>query len=110
MLRGGWEITKTKQSNYIATTRDFYQHLLNRGYRQEVLTPIFQSAATIIDQRARMPVTATDVGTINPQKRQTTGGETTVSPLGIPPKGHQPAGDPTSLSSFTGTCDLPASP
>jgi hypothetical protein len=38
----------TKQSDYIATTRDFYQHLLDRGYRQEFLTPIFQSTATII--------------------------------------------------------------
>jgi len=48
----------THQKTYISTTKDFYQALLNRGYRPEVLTPIFTSAASKIDQQARKPAPA----------------------------------------------------
>ena len=64
-----WE-QNTSPSDYIATTRDFYQALLNRGYRPEVLTPIFQSAATLLDQRAkRKTATATADTLPRPQSR-----------------------------------------
>jgi hypothetical protein len=49
----------THQSDYIAVIKDFYQALRNRGYRHEVLAPIFQSAASKIDQQARKPANAT---------------------------------------------------
>jgi hypothetical protein len=58
----------TNQQHYIATTKDFYQALLNRGYRPEVLTPIFQSAAAKIDLQARKPAKATVEA--NPPQKQ----------------------------------------
>jgi hypothetical protein len=39
------------KSDFIQVTKDFYCHLLNRGYTSEVLTPIFQSAADLITKR-----------------------------------------------------------
>jgi hypothetical protein len=43
-------------SDFIGATRDFYTHLLNQGYRSEVLTPIFnQAAATIMARAGKMP-------------------------------------------------------
>jgi hypothetical protein len=40
-------------ADFVSTTRDFYKHLLNRGYKPEVLTPIFHSAADKIHRRAQ---------------------------------------------------------
>ncbi len=42
----------TQQSTFISTTRDFYGHLKNRGYTDEVLLPIFTEAAKCIDDKA----------------------------------------------------------
>jgi hypothetical protein len=39
-------------TDFISTTRDFYGHLLNRGYKPTTLTPIFRAAAEKIHQRA----------------------------------------------------------
>lgn len=39
------------QSTFIDTTRDFYNHLLNRGYTTEVLNPLFQEVASVIDAK-----------------------------------------------------------
>ena len=40
-------------SDFIRVTKDFYCHLLNRGYKKEVLTPIFCRAAELITERAQ---------------------------------------------------------
>lgn len=58
----------THQDNYTATVKDFYQALLNRGYRSTVLTPIFQSAAQKIDQQARKLTATATLGKKLPQK------------------------------------------
>jgi hypothetical protein len=39
-------------SEFIQVTKDFYHHLLNRGWKQEVLTPLFTRAAAEITARA----------------------------------------------------------
>ena len=39
--------------DFIATTKDFFGHLLNRDWPAEVLAPIFRDAADTISQRAR---------------------------------------------------------
>lgn len=50
-------------SDFIRATRDFYCHLLNRGYRPEVLTPIFRLAAEKITARAnKTTATRSSVG------------------------------------------------
>ena len=46
-------LQNSKRSDFIATTRDFYGHLLNRGYKPSVLNPIFLAAAEKIHQRAQ---------------------------------------------------------
>jgi hypothetical protein len=40
-------------SDFVRVTKDLYCHLLNRGYRSEVLTPIFRQAAEEITARAK---------------------------------------------------------
>jgi hypothetical protein len=39
-------------SDFVQVTTDFYRHLLNRGWKQEVLTPLFTQAADEITTRA----------------------------------------------------------
>lgn len=39
----------THQSSFISTTRDFFRHLLNRGYTTEVLVPLFEEAGSAIE-------------------------------------------------------------
>lgn len=46
-------LQNSNKTDFITTTRDFYGHLLNRGYKPEVLTPIFRAAAETIHQRAQ---------------------------------------------------------
>jgi hypothetical protein len=44
-------LQNSQKSDFVQVTRDFYVHLLNRGYRPDVLTPIFRSAAELITKR-----------------------------------------------------------
>jgi hypothetical protein len=46
-------LQNSNQSDFISTTRDFYGHLLNRGHKSEILSPLFCAAATTINQRAQ---------------------------------------------------------
>ena len=41
----------THRANFIHATTEFYGHLLNRGYRSNKLTPIFQQAAAMINNK-----------------------------------------------------------
>ena len=56
-------------SDFIGATKDFYCHLLNRGYKPEVLTPIFHLAADKITARAnKIPATSSGAGTTAEQQ------------------------------------------
>jgi hypothetical protein len=50
-------LQNSKSTDYITTTKDFYGHLLNRGYKPETLTPIFLAAADKIHLRATKDAT-----------------------------------------------------
>jgi len=57
-------------SDFTTVTQDFYCHLLNRGYKPEVLTPIFCQAAEEITARAKK-TTASSSSARNTGERQT---------------------------------------
>jgi hypothetical protein len=46
-------LQNSQKSDFIQVTRDFYGHLLSRGYEPAVLTPVFRQAAELISARAR---------------------------------------------------------
>jgi len=65
-------LQNTKINTFVSTTRDFYRHLLNRGYRDEVIAPIFYKAAESIDAAKQ---------------------KLAESPNGMPPQKQKAAGD-----------------
>ena len=52
-------LQNSNTTDFVSTTRDFYTHLLNRGYTPGTLTPIFHAAAEKIHQRAQKDPTTT---------------------------------------------------
>jgi hypothetical protein len=50
-------LQNSQTSDFIRVTREFYCHLLNRGYKSELLNPLFRQAAALIS--ARRPKTST---------------------------------------------------
>lgn len=56
-------------SDFIQVTQDFYCHLLNRGWKPEVLTPLFTQAAEEITARATKS-SATSSGATQTDERQ----------------------------------------
>jgi hypothetical protein len=56
--------------DFIATTRDFYSYLLNRGWTAAILTPLFCEAATTITRRAQKANTASAGQNQPPQQQQ----------------------------------------
>jgi hypothetical protein len=61
-------LQNSNTTDFITTTRDFYGHLLNRGYKTTVLSPIFRAAAEKIHQRAQKIEQHTRAKETNPKQ------------------------------------------
>lgn len=60
----------SNRATFIATAGDFYGHLVNRGYKPEVLTPIFAEAGRAIDSKALNPTRTTRSSTSMPRSNR----------------------------------------
>ena len=62
----------THHSTFTQVTKDFYKHLTNRGYKPEVLQPLFMEVAKLIDERTqRLSVQPTPTTSNRPQQAST---------------------------------------
>jgi hypothetical protein len=67
-LQRYWAQNSDRQT-YVATTRDFYGHLLNRGYTPETLDPVFFEAASVIDAKRAANPAAPNLSNPHMEKR-----------------------------------------